>query len=109
MTNMYGAYPGECNVAGAVTKDPGLCFSIEGADSRIIPHIVKAYQDEVKRVVICSLVYRQRFFELEFQEPWVKLDAEIHQLTSLGNNLVERSFAESSHSDWVRCNEQNRH
>ena len=81
MTDVYSVYPGEHIVAGVVTEDPELCFSIEEADSRIIPQITKACQNEVKRivvmsnntdVVICSLVYHQRLCELGIQELWVK-------------------------------------
>ena len=77
MTDAYGLYPGECIVAGVVTKDPDLCCSIEEADSRIIPHIAISCQEEIKTVVVMSndtdvviysLGYHQRFCELEIQE-----------------------------------------
>ena len=54
MTEVYGIYPGESIVSGVVKHDTDLCFLIEEADSRIIPHIVKACQEEVKRVVVTS-------------------------------------------------------
>ena len=54
MTEVYGIYPGESIVPGVVKDDPELCFLIEEADSRIIPHIVKACQEEVKKVVVLS-------------------------------------------------------
>ena len=103
MTDAYGVYPGECIVAGVVTEDPELCISIEETDSRIMPNIAIACEEESKSavvmsndtdVVICSLTYHQRFCELEIPELWVKFgvkDAETYQFTSLGNNLMERS------------------
>ena len=54
MTDAYTVCPGEHIVAGVVTEDPELYFSIEEADSRIIPHISKACQEEVKWVVVMS-------------------------------------------------------
>ena len=68
MSISYGVCPGKRIVAGVVIEDPELYFSTEGADSRIIPHIAKACQEEVKRVVVIpsntsvviySLVYDQ--------------------------------------------------
>ena len=52
MTGRYGVYPGERIVAGVVTENPELCFSIKEADSRIIPHIAIAYPEEIKRIVV---------------------------------------------------------
>ena len=67
MTEAYGVYPGECSMAGAVTEDPELCFSIE-----------EACQKEVKRVVVIySLVYHQRFCEIGIQELWVKFGIKV--------------------------------
>ena len=66
---------------GVVTKDPELCFLIKEADSRIIPHIAIACQEETERVVVMlnafdvvtySLVYHHRFCELGIQELWIK-------------------------------------
>ena len=42
MTDAHDVYPGERIVAEVVTKDPELSFSIEEADSRIIPPIAIA-------------------------------------------------------------------
>ena len=81
MSDAYGIYPGERIISGIVTVDLELYFSTEEADSRIIPHIAKACQEEVKRVVVIpsdttvaiySLAYHQRFCELRIQELWVK-------------------------------------
>ena len=54
MTDAYSVYPGARIVAGVVTEVSELCFSIEEVDSRIIPHIAIAYQEEIKRVVLMS-------------------------------------------------------
>ena len=54
MTDVYGVYPVERIVAGIITEDPEICFSSEEADSRIIPHIGRACQEEIKRVVVIS-------------------------------------------------------
>ena len=54
MADAFGLYPGERIVAGVVTEDPDLCCSIEAAGSGIIPHIVIACHEEVKRVVVMS-------------------------------------------------------
>ena len=68
MSDAYGIYPGERIISGIVTVDLELYFYTEEADSRIIPHIAKACQEEVKRVVVTpsntsvviySLVYDQ--------------------------------------------------
>ena len=81
MSISYGVCPGKRIVAGVVIEDPELHFSTEGADSRIIPHIAKACQEEVKRVVVIpsntsvviySLVYDQWFCELGILELGVK-------------------------------------
>ena len=50
MTAAYGVYPGEQIAAKVVAEDPELFFSIEEADSRIIPHIATASQEEIKTV-----------------------------------------------------------
>ena len=85
MSDAYGAYPGECIIAWVVREDLELYFSTEEADSRIIPHIAKACQEEVKRVVVIpsdtivaiySSAYHQRFCELRIQELWVKFGIE---------------------------------
>ena len=85
MSDAYGIYPGERIISGIVTVDLELYFYTEEADSRIIPHIAKACQEEVKRVVIIpsdtivaidSLAYHQRFCELGIQELWVKFGTE---------------------------------
>ena len=52
MNDAYGVYPGERIIAGAVIEDPELYISTEEADSRIIPHIAKACQEEGKSVVV---------------------------------------------------------
>ena len=52
MSDAYGVYPGERIIAGAVIEDPELYISTEEADSRIIPHIAKACQEEGKSVVV---------------------------------------------------------
>ena len=51
MSDAYGVYPGERIIAGAVIEDPQLYISTEEADSRIIPHISKACEEEGKSVV----------------------------------------------------------
>ena len=48
MTDAYGVYPVERIVAGLVTEDPNLCFSVKEAASRIIPHFSIACQEETK-------------------------------------------------------------
>ena len=84
MSDAYGVYSGERIVAGVFIKDTELYFSTEEANSRIIPHIAKACQDEVKRVVakpsnttvvIYSLAYHWRFCELEIQL-WIRFGIE---------------------------------
>ena len=45
---------GESIVSGVVKDDTELCFLIKVADSRIIPHIVKVCQKEVKKVAVMS-------------------------------------------------------
>ena len=73
MTDAYDVYYGECILAGEVTEDPDLCFSIEEADSKIMSNIAKICQREVKRIffmsndtdfLVYSLVDYQRFNEL---------------------------------------------
>ena len=54
MTDVYGVYPVERIVTGIITEDPEICFSSEEVDSRIIPHIGRACQEEIKRVVVIS-------------------------------------------------------
>ena len=85
MVDIYGVSPWGRIVAGVVIEDPELCFSTEQADSGIIPHIAEACQEEVKTVVfvpnntsvvIYSLPYHQRFYELGIQERWVKFGIE---------------------------------
>ena len=48
-SDVYCVYPGERIMAGVATEDPELCFSIKEPDSRIIRHIAKACQEDVKR------------------------------------------------------------
>ena len=104
LTDAYGIYPGECIFAGIVTEYPELCFSIEEADSRIIPHISIVCQEKIKRVVFMSnntnfitysLEYHQRFCELRIQEFWVKFGIKDGwksiPFQKLGNKLAERS------------------
>ena len=85
MSDAYSIYPGERIISGVVIVDLELYFSTEEADSRIITHIAKACQEEVKRVVIIpsdtivaiySLAYHQKFCELGIQELWVKFGIE---------------------------------
>ena len=48
---MTDVYVDRMMMIGVITKDPELCFSIKEADSRIIPHIAIACQEETERVV----------------------------------------------------------
>ena len=48
-SDVYFVYPGKNIMAGVATEDPELYFSIKEPDSRIIPHIPKACQEDVKR------------------------------------------------------------
>ena len=36
-------------MAGVATEDPELCFSVEELDYKIIPHIAKVCQEDVKK------------------------------------------------------------
>lgn len=48
-SDVYCVYPGERIMAGVVTEDPELCFSIKEPGFGIIVHIPKACQKDVKR------------------------------------------------------------
>ena len=117
MTDAYGVYPGVRIVAGVVTEDSELCFSIGEVDSRIIPHIAIAYQEEIKRVVlmsndtdvvIYSLAYNQKFCELDIQgtlaevsnKRWTQKHTDSQAWTRTWWREVF-SFVESLHSDLI--------
>lgn len=52
MTDVYGVYLDTCIVAGTFAEDAEIYFSIKEADSRNIPHIAKACEMKVKKVVV---------------------------------------------------------
>lgn len=53
-------------MAGVATNDPELCFSVEELDYKIIPHIAKVCQEDVKKG--CCHVKRCRSCHLQFTE-----------------------------------------
>ena len=98
LTDAYGIYPGECIFAGIVTEYLELCFSIEEADSRIIPQIKRVvFMSNNTNFVTYSLEYHQRFCELG-KDGWKNITFK-SWVTNWRREVF--SFAESLHSDWM--------
>ena len=111
MNDAYGVYPGERIIAWVVIEDLERYFSTEEADSRIIPHIAKACQEEVKRVVVIpsdtivaiySSAYHQRFCEFRIQELWVKFGIEDGHRNIPIHKLKQRFCELGIQERWVK-------